>query len=146
MEFSEDYISQIIKETVDSESLVKVFKNNDVFYLVMNSGMNTINWKFVKSLEKSLDEIINSEDDLSKHSLVTLSTHPKIYSNGMDLMSIKSEKDLGEIFEYTGKVLAKIVGLGMPTIAMVSGHAFAAGLYLVISHDYIIMREDKGFL
>lgn len=43
-------------------------------------------------------------------------------------------------------MLGKLVGLGLPTIALVNGHAFAAGLYLVLCHDYIIMRKERGFL
>ncbi|XVE69139.1 hypothetical protein DITRI_Ditri09bG0126700 [Diplodiscus trichospermus] len=34
----------------------------------------------------------------------------------------------------------------MPTIAVVTGHACAAGCVLPLSHDYIVMRKDRGFL
>ncbi|KAJ4719845.1 enoyl-CoA delta isomerase 1, peroxisomal-like [Melia azedarach] len=34
----------------------------------------------------------------------------------------------------------------MPTIAAVTGHASAAGLILALSHDYVLMRKDRGFL
>lgn len=34
----------------------------------------------------------------------------------------------------------------MPTIAAVTGHASAAALMLVLSHDFILMRKDRGFL
>ena len=47
---------------------------------------------------------------------------------------------------FIGKLLGKLLSAPMPTIAMVNGHAFAAGLYLVLCHDYIIMRKERGFL
>ncbi|KAK6933208.1 Enoyl-CoA hydratase/isomerase [Dillenia turbinata] len=34
----------------------------------------------------------------------------------------------------------------MPTIIAVTGHAVATGFIFVLTHDYIIMRRDRGFL
>ena len=34
----------------------------------------------------------------------------------------------------------------MPTIAAVTGHASAAGMIFALSHDYVLMRRDRGFL
>lgn len=39
-----------------------------------------------------------------------------------------------------------MMDLPMPTVAAVNGHAAAAGLTLALSHDYVIMRRDKGVL
>ncbi|CAN1258551.1 Enoyl-CoA delta isomerase 1, peroxisomal [Linum perenne] len=36
--------------------------------------------------------------------------------------------------------------LPMPTIAAITGHASAAGMILALSHDYVVMRKDRGFL
>lgn len=145
MEGGEDYIDSIIKKTQESGKLVEVHENNNVFYIVMNSGENTFNWDFVRAMESCVEEI-TKDRDLTGYSCVTLSTNPKIFSNGMDLINIPTAKELGELFEHSGKLLGKLVAIGMPTIALVNGHAFAAGLYLVFCHDYIVMREDKGFL
>lgn len=43
-------------------------------------------------------------------------------------------------------VVADFMSLPIPTIAAVTGHAAAAGLLLAMSHDYIMMRSDKGVL
>jgi Delta3-Delta2-enoyl-CoA isomerase len=145
MDSGGDYIAYIIEKTKESGQKVAVYNNNNIFYVVMNSGANTFNWEFCKALESAFQEVYDS-GDLTGCSLVTLSTHPKIFSNGMDLANIPNEKELGELFSYAGKLLAKFVSAGVPTIAMVNGHAFAAGLYLVISHDYVIMRKEKGYL
>lgn len=43
-------------------------------------------------------------------------------------------------------VVADLISLPMPTIAAVSGHASAGGYILALSHDYVLMRSDRGFL
>ncbi|KAF6135791.1 hypothetical protein GIB67_028647 [Kingdonia uniflora] len=41
---------------------------------------------------------------------------------------------------------ADLVSLPLPTIAVVSGHTAAGGFLIAISHDYVLMRKDRGFL
>jgi enoyl-CoA hydratase/carnithine racemase len=43
-------------------------------------------------------------------------------------------------------LVADLISLPMPTIAAVSGHASASGFMLALSHDYVLMRKDRGFL
>lgn len=43
-------------------------------------------------------------------------------------------------------VVAEMISLPMPTVAAVQGHAAAAGFLLALSHDYILIRSDKGVL
>ena len=43
-------------------------------------------------------------------------------------------------------MLARFITAGVPTIAMVDGHAFAAGFYFAIAHDYIVMKKERGYL
>ncbi|KAI3693064.1 hypothetical protein L6452_32892 [Arctium lappa] len=43
-------------------------------------------------------------------------------------------------------VASDLISLPMPTIAAVTDHATAAGLLLAMSHDYILMRQDRGVL
>ncbi|PKA65381.1 hypothetical protein AXF42_Ash005715 [Apostasia shenzhenica] len=43
-------------------------------------------------------------------------------------------------------LIADLISLPMPTIAAVTGHAAAAVFMLAISHDYMEMRADRGFL
>lgn len=39
-----------------------------------------------------------------------------------------------------------LISLPIPTISAVTGHAAAAGMILALSHDYVVMRSDRGFL
>ncbi|GFQ03667.1 carnitinyl-coa dehydratase [Phtheirospermum japonicum] len=43
-------------------------------------------------------------------------------------------------------LVAELISLPMPTIAAVTGHASAGGFMLALSHDYLLMRKDRGFL
>jgi enoyl-CoA hydratase/carnithine racemase len=42
--------------------------------------------------------------------------------------------------------VSDMISLPMPTIAAVTGHAAAAGLMLAMSHDYVLMRRDRGVM
>ncbi|KAE9453048.1 hypothetical protein C3L33_15047, partial [Rhododendron williamsianum] len=53
---------------------------------------------------------------------------------------------LVKLSELYGPVVADFVSLPMPTIAAVTGHAAAAGLMLPLSHDYVLMKGDRGVM
>ncbi len=42
-------------------------------------------------------------------------------------------------------VLARVLELGVPTVAAVNGHAFGAGAMLALCHDAVVMRADRGY-
>ena len=44
------------------------------------------------------------------------------------------------------KMLANFLTIGAPTIAMIDGHAFAAGFFFAIAHDFIAMKRERGYL
>uniref|UniRef100_A0A2P2PR97 Uncharacterized protein MANES_10G032900 n=1 Tax=Rhizophora mucronata TaxID=61149 RepID=A0A2P2PR97_RHIMU len=43
-------------------------------------------------------------------------------------------------------LISELISLPMPTIAAITGHASAAGMIFALSHDYVLMRKDRGFL
>jgi enoyl-CoA hydratase/carnithine racemase len=43
-------------------------------------------------------------------------------------------------------LLVRVLTLPMPTVAAIQGHAFAAGAMLTFTHDWRVMRADRGFL
>ncbi len=50
---------------------------------------------------------------------------------------------------FVGRVhelLARVLGMGVPSVAALQGHTFAAGAMLALAHDQRVMREDRGFL
>ena len=49
---------------------------------------------------------------------------------------------IGAVHELFARVLESPV----PTVAAISGHAYAAGAMLAMAHDHRLMREDRGYL
>ncbi|KAG5560313.1 hypothetical protein RHGRI_003566 [Rhododendron griersonianum] len=79
----------------------------------------------------------------------------KYFSNGFDTAWAQSAAARGggtaydhlvKLSELYGPVVADFVSLPMPTIAAVTGHAAAAGLMLPLSHDYVLMKGDRGVM
>ncbi|XP_020597253.1 enoyl-CoA delta isomerase 2, peroxisomal-like [Phalaenopsis equestris] len=77
----------------------------------------------------------------------------RFFSNGFDIAWSKAASSpaafqarvisMGSLFI---KLIADLLALPMPTIAAVNGHSSAAGFILAISHDYVEMRADRGFI
>src|SRR4029077_14416293 len=43
------------------------------------------------------------------------------------------------------RLLGRLVTFPVPTVAAVNGHAFGAGAVLAVAHDFLVMREDRGY-
>jgi enoyl-CoA hydratase/carnithine racemase len=42
-------------------------------------------------------------------------------------------------------LFARVLGVGVPSVAALQGHTFAAGAMLALAHDQRVMRADRGF-
>jgi enoyl-CoA hydratase/carnithine racemase len=84
------------------------------------------------------------EHRFPKGVVITTSSIPKFYSNGLDYdNAIKDPTFFGtSLFPLWHRLLT----YPMPTIALLNGHAFAGGLMLGMFHDYRVMNPHKGFL
>lgn len=87
----------------------------------------------------------------TRGSVLITTSQGKFFSNGFDLAWAKSAGEkamdrLHEMVEAFRPVAAEMMSLPMPTIAAVQGHAAAAGFLFALSHDYLLMRSDKGVL
>ena len=129
--------------------MIELEKKESIYFLTMDAGENRWNTTFVREFSKALDEV---EKDDGPGALITTSSDPKFFSNGLDLDWIQSPSDFpkrgdreifGEEFMY---LMGRIITLPIPTICAINGHAFGAGFMLALSHDVRIMREDRGFL
>lgn len=76
--------------------------------------------------------------------LVTTSRIPKFFSNGLDFNSAAITPDYIENYYY--KVMRAYLEFPWPTIAVLPGHAFAAGFMLAACNDFRVMNPQKGFL
>lgn len=102
----------------------------------------------VDSLSVALARIRNEMAATPSTSAALITTgEGKFFSNGLDIAWAQSDKD--RTFVMISKIrslLTDLMSLPMPTIAAVNGHASAAGYILALSHDYVFMRKDRGFL
>ena len=129
--------------------MINLEKKESIYFLTMDAGENRWNTTFVREFSKALDDV---EKDNGPGALITTSSDPKFFSNGLDLDWIQTPDDFpekgdrevfGEEFMY---LMGRIITLPIPTICAINGHAFGAGFMLALSHDVRMMREDRGFL
>lgn len=123
--------------------MIELTRHGAVFVLAMQNGENRFNRPFLTALHGALDEI---EASSGPAALVTVGRE-KFYSNGLDLDWLMSPD--GEGPSFIGDFLAffaRMLALPLPTVAAINGHAFAGGAMFALSHDFRVMRGDRGFL
>lgn len=129
--------------------MIDLERRDDVFVLTMNDGENRWNTTFTRAFAAAIDEVEASEGPAA---LVTVSAHPKFFSNGLDLDWIMGSDedppggDRATFGEEFMDLMGRIITLPMPTIATVNGHGFGAGFMVALCHDLRLMREDRGYL
>lgn len=129
-------------------TLVEYELEKGVAVLAMKNGENRFNMLFLHEFLDILDEI---EQKTEANALVVRSSHEKIFSNGLDLdwlMPLTQAKDTGAIKEFCytmNRLLRRILLYPMPTIAAITGHAFAGGAIMSCCFDFRFMRSDRGF-
>ena len=129
-------------------ALIEYELDENVAVVTMNSGENRFNLAFLDEFLSVLDTI---ENDTEANVLVVRSSHEKIFSNGIDLdwlVSFIQKNDLDTVkkFLYTMNSLFKrLLIYPMPTVAAITGHAFAGGAIMCCAFDFRFMRSDRGF-
>lgn len=118
-------------------------RDGDLFVLDLGDGENRLNAAWLDAVEAALAEATAAE---APRALVTVAAG-KIWSNGLDLEWMGANPEVLEGFmERVHGIFAAFLAAGVPTVAAVQGHAFAAGAMFALSHDQIVMREDRGFI
>ena len=129
-------------------ALVEHVLDDRVAVLTMNSGENRFNMAFIDAFQKALDEIERATD---ANALVVRSAHEKIFCNGIDLDWLSPLVEAGDSRAVRGfchalnALLRRILLYPMPTIAAITGHAFAGGAIMCCCFDFRFMRSDRGF-
>jgi enoyl-CoA hydratase/carnithine racemase len=108
----------------------------------MSAGENRLHPRLLADLDAVLDELEAGEGAAA----LVLTGKGKLFSNGLDLdyMSANpgdSERTLAGVHG----LFARLLGLEVPTVAAINGHAFAAGAMLALCFDQAVMREDRGW-
>ena len=111
-----------------------------IHVLRLGDDENRFSPDWLTVVEGALDEIAAKPAPL-----VTIGDG-KQYSSGLDLDWVGQNPD--QFLPYAARVervFARVLTLGVPTVAAINGHAFAAGAMLALSHDWRVMRADRGF-
>ncbi|KMT15697.1 hypothetical protein BVRB_3g056820 [Beta vulgaris subsp. vulgaris] len=132
-----------------------VEKRGNIFILTLTSTKENDEHRLNPTLITSIRSAINNiksqslSSPNSSYALITTATG-KFFSNGLDLRWAQSSgdfvKNLHHMVESFKPLIADFLSLPMPTIAALNGHAAAAGFALALSHDYLLMRKDRGVL
>ncbi len=70
----------------------------------------------------------------------------KFFSNGLDLDWMgQAGDDAGPMLADVQRLLGRLLRFPAVTVAAVNGHAFAAGAMFASAHDYVVMRDDRGY-
>jgi len=117
-------------------------RRGDVFVLDLGDDENRLNPTWVDGVEKALAEVTAME---GPRALVTIGSG-KFWSNGLDLdwMAAHSDESPG-FLDRVHALFGAFLASGVPTVAAVQGHAFAAGAMLAVAHDRVLMRADRGY-
>lgn len=130
-----------------------VTRTDDVFTLFLgDEGVelsetnpeNRFSPDWVDAVHARLDEI-EAQAAGSPAALVVTATG-KFFSNGLDVMYILANAEqLPTYLDRVHTVFSRLLTFPMTTVAAVNGHAFGAGAMLVLSCDFAVMRDDRGF-
>ncbi|MGH2902434.1 MAG: enoyl-CoA hydratase-related protein [Solirubrobacteraceae bacterium] len=117
-------------------------RHGDVFVLDLGDSENRFNPDWVGAVDALLDEV---EAAAVPRALVT-AARGKVWSNGLDLEWLAANLEQANPFlARVHELFARVLTLGVPTVAALQGHAFAAGAMLAVAHDQRVMRADRGF-
>jgi Delta3-Delta2-enoyl-CoA isomerase len=123
--------------------MIELEQRGDVRVLHMRNDENRFNWDSIRALHAALDEVEAVEGPVA---LVTTG-EGKFFSNGLDLdwLMAGSQEETAGFIPEVHRLLGRVLGFPAVTVAAVNGHAFAGGGMLAVAHDYVVMREDRGY-
>jgi enoyl-CoA hydratase/carnithine racemase len=123
-------------------------KRGKIFILTLTGegDEHRLNPTLVDAIHSAIRRV-RAECVSSEPSALITTAQGKFFSNGYDLAWAGSSQSRTELMaSKLTSLVADLISLPMPTIAAVSGHASAAGFILALSHDFVLMRKDRGFL
>ena len=100
----------------------------------MNQGKdNTFTVDYLTRMIQIIDDVDSSEGTAC---LITLSTGKRIFSTGLDLQfMLKDAMNSFRLFQKLQLLMAKLLALSVPTMAVINGTCMAGGLFIAMCHD-----------
>ena len=107
----------------------------------MHSSM--LKSSFCQTLVDNLNAALDSLSITSNFVLVTTGTG-KYYHLGFDLEYLARNKNTSHTFinQSYASLLRRFIELPCPTVALINGHVYAAGLVFACVHDYRVLVSE----
>ncbi len=123
--------------------MIELEQQGSVFVATLGRGENVIDPAFVEQFTAILAAV---EVSPGPRALVTTGAD-RFYSNGLSLAYVETlgADDLDAFLSIVDRMLARLLAAPFITVAAINGHSIAAGALLALSHDYRVMRADRGF-
>ena len=122
-------------------SYMQLSREGAVWVLALNNGENRLNDDMLAEFQEALETIEHTE---GKGALVITSTDPKFWSNGIDLNFVQEKGGMPYLVTEFAPRLLRLARFPLPTIACLSGHAYAGGALIAAACDFRTMRADRG--
>ena len=117
-------------------------REGNLYLLDLGDGENRFTVDAVAEMAEAVAEVAAGSGE---RALVTVA-RGKFFSNGLDLDVLLSGADSSPGYLRAVQALfSDLLILPAPSVAAISGHAFAAGAMLALTHDVRVMRADRGF-
>ncbi|KHE82281.1 ClpP/crotonase [Neurospora crassa] len=117
--------------------------DSKIYILTLSSPPdNRLTPPLLTALLRALD-LLEFSPEYPPGVVITTSSLPKFFSNGLDLTHALSDPSFLPFSLYP--LFRRLLTYPMPTIALLNGHAFAGGLMLAMHMDYRIMNPSRGF-
>jgi enoyl-CoA hydratase/carnithine racemase len=117
-------------------------RDGNVFVLDLGDNENRFNPEWVAGVNAALDQVEAGEAPRA----LAIAARGKIWSNGLDLEWFAANLPrVNDFLIDVHRLFARVLGLGVPTVAAIQGHCFAAGAMLAMACDERVMRADRGF-
>jgi len=121
--------------------VASIDRHGDVFVIDLGDGENRFNDASLDELERCLQEV----EAAAPCAFVT-TARGKHWSNGLDLEWLAGQgEDAPAFLVRVHELLARVLEMGVPSVAALQGHTFAAGAMFALAHDDRVMRADRGF-
>jgi enoyl-CoA hydratase/carnithine racemase len=122
--------------------MIEIERVGAVWMIRMGNGENRFNRESVDILHGHLDTIEGQPGPVA----VVTTGEGKFFSNGLDLdWMAGAGDDAGPMIGDVQRLFGRLLRIPALTVAAVNGHAFAAGAMFASAHDFVIMREDRGY-
>ncbi|KAL0253119.1 hypothetical protein SLS55_010570 [Diplodia seriata] len=117
---------------------------SNVFILTLSRPPeNRLNASFAQEIIRALRAIESAIPPDASGAIITRGADAKFWSTGLDLEEVKRNPTANNDGFYP--LLATLLDLRVPTIALLTGHTFGGACPLALAHDYRIMNADRGF-